>query len=209
MKWNIFFGRSFAFWHNVRFYPFGNLQISSVGSVNSIKTFNLNWQIMLWAKRAIGIITARKRSLRRLCFYRCLSVHSGGMHSWGGGRAWLGRGCAWLGRGHAWLGACVAGQGGMHGWAGGCVWQGRGACVAGGMHGWGGGHAWLGRGHAWLGWHVWLRGHAWLRRGACMAGGCVACTAPGRYYGYGIRSMTGRYASYWNAFLFCNTCRQN
>ena len=24
------------------------------------------------------IITARKRSLRRLCFYRCLSVHTGG-----------------------------------------------------------------------------------------------------------------------------------
>ena len=24
------------------------------------------------------LITARKRSLRRLCFYRCLSVHSGG-----------------------------------------------------------------------------------------------------------------------------------
>ena len=42
-----------------------------------------------------------------------------------------------------------------------------------------------------VGVHVWLlggRGHAWL------AGGCI---------GYDeIRSMSGRYASYWNAFLF-------
>ena len=40
---------------------------------------------------------------------------------------------------------------------------------------------------------------------ACMAGGgvghvCHACP-PGRYYGHGIRSMSGQYASYWNAFL--------
>ena len=27
------------------------------------------------------IFTARKRSLRRLCFYRCLSVHGGGMEN--------------------------------------------------------------------------------------------------------------------------------
>ena len=39
-------------------------------------------------------------------------------------------------------------------------------------------------------------------------GGCawqgVVCdmhASPGRYYCYGIRSMSGRYASYWNAFL--------
>ena len=30
------------------------------------------------------IFTARKRSLRRLCFYRCVSVHSGGGFSIGG-----------------------------------------------------------------------------------------------------------------------------
>ena len=67
------------------------------------------------------LFTARKRNLRRLCFYRCLSVHGGG---------------------HVWQRACMAGggwgcarQGGMHG--GGCVWQG--ACMVGGMRG---------RGHA-------------------------------------------------------------
>ena len=38
--------------------------------------------------------------------------------------------------------------------------------------------------------------------GACMAGGMVDMHPPGRYYGYGIRSISGRYASYWNAFLF-------
>ena len=30
------------------------------------------------------IVTARKRSLRRLCFYRCLSVHRGAIHGCGG-----------------------------------------------------------------------------------------------------------------------------
>ena len=30
-----------------------------------------------------ALITARKRSLRRLCFHRCLSVHAGG-----GGEGW-------------------------------------------------------------------------------------------------------------------------
>ena len=29
-------------------------------------------------ERKLHIFTARKRSLRRLCFYRCLSVHMGG-----------------------------------------------------------------------------------------------------------------------------------
>ena len=50
------------------------------------------------------------------------------------------------------------------------------------------------------------RGHAWgagmAGRQACMAGGHAwhACP-PGRHYGYGRWSMSGRYASYWNAFL--------
>ena len=60
---------------------------------------------------------------------------------------------------------------------GGCAW------LPGGVHG--------------------CRGHAWLpgacmvaREGACMAKGGGACV------GYDeIRSMSGRYASYWNAFL--------
>ena len=40
-------------------------------------------------------------------------------------------------------------------------------------------------------------------RGVCVAGGVcdTHVPLPGRYYGYGIRSMSGRYASYWNAFL--------
>ena len=140
-----------------------------------------------------GIITARKRNLRRLCFYRCLSVHGG--HAWQRGHEWQRRGvcmaggCAWQGGmhggghvgqgGHVWCGACMTGgcvwQGGMHG-RGVCVvggMCGRGACMAGGMHGDG---------------------------GVCVAGGC-ACHAhpPGRYYRIG--SMSGWYASYWNAFL--------
>ena len=66
----------------------------------------------------------------------------------------------------------VRGEGG-HVFVGGCAWQG--ACMVGGMH---------------VG-HVWQEGHAWHTR------------PPPRpdttRYG---RSMRGRYASYWNAFLF-------
>ena len=106
-----------------------------------------------------NLITARKQSLRRLCFYRCLSVHrgvcmAGGVcgrrgHAWwkgvcmgvwaymAGRHAWWG--CAWqwrmCGRGHAWQGACVMG----------CM-CGKGAYMAGG-HTWQGGIH--GRGHAW------------------------------------------------------------
>ena len=98
-------------------------------------------------KRGIGILmerflfTIRKRSLRRLFFYRCLSVHrEGGMC--GRGEAWMAEGCMagdMCGRGCAWQGACMAG--GMCGWvAGGHAWWGGmcgrgGACVAGGMRG--------------------------------------------------------------------------
>ena len=57
---------------------------------------------------------------------------------------------------------------------GGCM--DRGVCGWGGMHGCGG-----------------MRGRE---------GGMLDMHAPkDRYYGYGIRSMSGRYASYWNAFL--------
>ena len=72
-------------------------------------------------------VTARKRSLRRLCFNRCLSVHRGGVHGFIRGHAWF-----YLG-GHAWFysGACVVlfgGRawfylGGMHGF------------ILGGLHG--------------------------------------------------------------------------
>ena len=53
-------------------------------------------------------------------------------------------------------------------------------------------HSVHGEGRAWL----LPGGHAWLLWGACMA-------APGGVHGFSdeIRSMSGRYASYWNAFL--------
>ena len=50
-------------------------------------------------------ITARKQSLRRLCFHVCLSFH--------GGRAWRGRGQgAMRRRGHAWVVGGVHAKGG-------------------------------------------------------------------------------------------------
>ena len=70
-----------------------------------------------------NIITARKHSLRRLCFYTCLSVI---LFTDGGGV----RGRGW----HAWQGACMVG-GGMCG-SGGCV--AGGVCMAGGHAWWGG-----------------------------------------------------------------------
>ena len=120
----------------------------------------------------------------------------------GGGRAWQegwgmhGRECAWQGvcvaggmrgRGRAWQAVCMAG--GMHG---------SGVCVVGGVHGRGvhsRGHAW--RGACVAGGAMCDRGLAW--RGACVAGSMHAMHCPSRYYE--IRSMSGRYASYWNAFL--------
>ena len=98
-----------------------------------------------------------------------------------------GRGCVWQG-GHVWPGG-IHGQGvGMargHVWLGGMCGgdvHGQGACMAGGVCVVGGMHG---------------------QEGVCMAWGvCVTCTlTPGRYYDYGIRSMSGRYASYWNAIL--------
>ena len=120
-----------------------------------------------------------------------------------GGHAWLLAGgvCAWLLRGgmhgcsggHAWLlgGACVVAPGGMHGCS-------RGACVVAP-----GGHAWLLWGACMVapgGVHGCSEGHAWLLRGACVV-------ARGGVRGFfdEIRSMSGRYASYWNAFLFSFT----
>ena len=59
-----------------------------------------------------NIFTARKRSLRRLCFYTCLSVilFTGG-HAW-----WQGVACV---TGGMWAEGCVVG--GMHAWWG-CVY---------------------------------------------------------------------------------------
>ena len=99
--------------------------------------------------------------------------------------------CLSTGGWHAWWGACMAG--GVCGR--GCAWQG--ACVAGGhtwqggMHGGGG---MCGRGHAWWGACIAVGGgHVWQGECAWCWGMC------GRYYE--IWSMSGRYASYWNAFL--------
>ena len=102
--------------HNARKFLYGNDDLAHYTS----------WEYYC----TLPIFTAWKRSLRRLCFHRCVSIHRGGV----------------CGRGHAWQGVCMAG--GVHGrglHGGRHVWQG--ACVAGGMHGryvHSGGHAWQG-----------------------------------------------------------------
>ena len=105
------------------------------------------------------------------------SVHRGGMH-----------GCT---------------RGGVHGCTGGHVWFysgcvhgfNGGACVVlfGGCVVLFGGHAWF-----YLGGHVWFySGHAWFYSAA--GGGMHGFFS---FFGYNeIRSMSGRYASYWNAFF--------
>ena len=142
------------------------------------------------------IITTRKQSLRRLCFYTCLSFcpQGGGCAWWGGGicmalGVMCGGGHAWQegvqGRGCVWQGACMTG--GMHGR--GYAWQG--VCIAGGMHG--GGCAWQG---------ACMDGG---KGGACMIGGMHGTDAPPLNQilrDTVIWSMSRRYASYWNAFLF-------
>ena len=126
------------------------------------------------------IFTARKRSLGQGNIFTpvCHSVHRGGWHVWllggQGVRGCSGGACMVAWGGHVWLlgGACVVA---------------RGACVV------------APGGHAWLLWG----GHAWLLRGGmhgCSGGACVVFFSFFRYNE--IRSMSGRYASYWNAFLF-------
>ena len=146
----------------------------------------------------------------------CDSVHRGGA-------CMVARGCVVAG-GHVWLlggvcgcwGCVIAGgvwlHGGMHGCWGGAWW---GACMVwGGMCGcWGACVVAGGAMHGCTGGHTWLLGGVWL--GVCMAAGGVcgcwgACMVArgvhgcrGACIGYDkIRSMSGRYASYWNAFLF-------
>ena len=114
----------------------------------------------------------------------------------------------------------------MRGCSGGCVWL-----LWGGMHGCSrgacvvalGGDVWLLRGGcAWLLWG----GHVWLLRGACVvlfggvgvwfySGGMRGFIQGGMrgffsFFGYNEkRSMSGRYASYWNAFLFAHIFVEN
>ena len=94
-------------------------------------------------------------------------------------------------------GACMAGGvcgGGMHG-RGSWDMHGRGmhsgeACMV-------GGHVW--QGACMAGEHAW-KGCVCGRGSMCGRGACVAGGVLGRYYE--IRSMSGRYAFYWNACLF-------
>ena len=109
-----------------------------------------------------------------------------------GGRVWLlWGGCVWLLRGGmcGCLGACVVALG-WHAWL----------LRGGGMHGCSWGPCMVTLGGACV---VALGGHAWLLRGVCMVargGGMHGFFSFFRYNE--IRSMSGRYASYWNAFLF-------
>ena len=122
-------------------------RLQKLSSIHDISDF---CHYLLHYTGIIRIFTARKRSLRRLCFYTCLSfilftggacmVAWGGMHGCSGG---VGRGCC---GGHAWLlqgGMCGCSRGGMRGCLGGAwfLW--------GGVHGCSWGRAWLLRGHAW------------------------------------------------------------
>ena len=126
---------------------------------------------------------------------RILST-GGGACMVAGGHAWLPGGMYGCGGmfmvagGHAWLlGVCVVVGVGVGVW----LWRGMHGCL-GGMYGCGGGRVG----------HVWLWGGGW---GMC---GCRECASLlegmrgcwGGCIGYDeIRSMSGRYASYWNAFL--------
>ena len=134
----------------------------------------------------LSFITARKRSLRRLCFYRCLSFcPQGGACVVARGGGWackVAHGGACMGAGgggHAWLllggvhgcsqGACVVAPGGA------CMVAPRGVCMValGGMRGCFRGACMVTRGHAWL-----------LRGGACMV-------ALGGMHGYSGGGMHG------------------
>ena len=81
----------------------------------------------------------------------------------------------------------------------GCVWlPGGGMCGKGGMHGKGGGMCGEGGGmHGERGAYV-ANGGVWQRGGMHGEGGHVWYTTRDTE----IRSMSGRYASYWHAFLF-------
>ena len=167
------------------------------------------------------VISARKRSLGQGNIFTpvCHSVHRGGVHGCSRGRVCMVapvgvHGLIW--GGHAWFysgGACVVLFGG-HAWLllGGHAWLLRGACTVlfggacvvlfrGGM-----------RGFIQGGMCGFIRGgmHG-CSGGACMVlfgGACVVLFRGGvcgffSFFGYNeIQSMSGRYASYWNAFLF-------
>ena len=107
-------------------------RLQKLSSIHDISDF---CHYLLHYTGIIRIFTARKRSLRRLCFYTCLSfilftggacvVAWGGMHGCSGGHAWLLQGgmCGCSRGGHAWLlGGCMVSLGG-------CAWLLPGVCV--------------------------------------------------------------------------------
>ena len=99
----------------------------------------------------------------------------------GGGRVWLLGGCVVAQGGHTWFYS-----GGMRGFIRGHVWF-----YSGGM-----------RGFIW-GVHGFIWGCVWFYLGACVVLFGGVCMVFSVFFGYNeIRSMSGRYASYWNALLF-------
>ena len=138
-------------------------------------------------------------------------VPRGGVHGCSGGRAWFysgGRAWFYSGAFLVLFGGCMVLFGGMRGFI-----QGQGGVrgfIWGGMHGfiWGGMRGFIrGLGRAWF----YSGGHAWFYLGGCawFYSGGVRGFIPGgmhgffSFFGYNeIRSMSGRYASYWNAFLW-------
>ena len=118
----------------------------------------------------------------------------------GGGVHGFIRGAWFYSGGHAWFysGGIRGFIRGVHAWF-----------YSGGMHGFIGGHAWFYSGVCVVlsgGMHGFIRGACVvLSGGVCVVssgvGGCVRGFSS--FFGYNeIRSMSGRYASYWNAFLF-------
>ena len=155
------------------------------------------------------IFTARKRSLRRLCFYRCLSVHRGEPCVVASG------------------GGCVVAQGGVHGCSSGgaCMvalggW-GEGACMVapmGGMHGCSRGHVWLlwggMRGCSQGGMHGCSQGVCVVApRGACVVaprGACMGYDEIRRYNQWaGGTHPTGMHSCYLVIFIeyLCASCK--
>ena len=118
----------------------------------------------------------------RGCSGRCM-VLFGGMRGFiRGACVVLFGGCAWFYLGGAWFysGACMVLFGSMRGFIRGHVWFYLGGCM------------------------VLFGGHAWFYSGACVVlfggGGMRGFFS---FFGYNeIRSISGRYASYWNAFFF-------
>ena len=134
--------------------------------------------------RILYIFTVRKRSLGQGNIFTpvCHSVHRGGA-------------CVVAPRG-----ACVVALRGVHGCSRGACMVALGGvhgCSRGGMHGCSGGACMVALGGACV---VAPRGgHTWLLPGGVR--GCSWGGVHGIWWDMEIRSMSGRYTSYWNAFL--------